>query len=108
MSQQEAEDLYEELGRPRFDPHGDPIPTALGEMISEIGPSIVGMPEGTVAKIIHIDDEPKSVYRQIIKEKLHIGAHIKIIASDDDYVAFESEGQSIKLSTIVASNIQEL
>ena len=106
LSQQEAEDLYEELGRPRFDPHGDPIPTALGEMISETGPSIVGMPEGTVAKIIHIEDEPKSVYRQIIKEKLHIGAHIKITASDDDYVTFESEGQSIKLSTIVASNIQ--
>ena len=106
LSRQEAEDLYEELGRPRFDPHGDPIPTALGEMISETGPSIVGIPKGTVAKITHIEDEPKSIYRQIIKEKLHIGAHIKILASEDDYITFESEGQSIKLSTVVASNIQ--
>ena len=106
LSKQEAEDLYEELGRPRFDPHGDPIPTALGEIIPEIGSSIVGIPKGTIAKITHIEDEPRSVYRQIIKEKLHIGAHIKILASEDDYITFESEGQSIKLSTIVASNIQ--
>ena len=67
LSKEEAEALYEELGRPRFDPHGDPIPTALGEMISETGTSIVGVPVGTVAKIIHIEDEPKSIYRQIIK-----------------------------------------
>ena len=106
LSKEEAEDLYEELGRPRFDPHGDPIPTALGEMIAETGTSIVGIPKGKVAKIIHIEDEPRSVYRQIIKEKLHIGAHIKILASEDDYIDFESEGQSIKLSTVVASNIQ--
>ena len=106
LSKQEAEALYEELGRPRFDPHGDPIPTALGEMISETGTSIVGVPVGTVAKIIHIEDEPKSIYRQIIKEKLHIGAHIKISASENHHVFFESEGHSIQLSTVVASNIQ--
>ncbi len=106
LTKEQVEELYEELGRPRFDPHGDPIPTALGEMISETGTSIVDIPEGTVAKIIHIEDEPRSIYRQIIKEKLHIGAHIKIIASEDYHVIFESEGHCIKLSTVVASNIQ--
>ena len=106
LSKEETEALYEELGRPRFDPHGDPIPTALGEMISEMGTSIVGIPKGTVAKIIHIEDEPKSIYRKIIKEKLHVGAHVKILTSDDHHIIFESEGHSIQLSTIVASNIQ--
>ena len=85
LSNEETEQLYEELGRPRFDPHGDPIPTALGEIISETGTSIAEIPKDTIAKIIHIEDEPRSIYHQIIKEKLHIGAHVKILDSKNHH-----------------------
>ena len=33
LTQEQADKLYKYLGNPRFDPHGDPIPTPKGEMI---------------------------------------------------------------------------
>ena len=104
----QANELYESLGRPRFDPHGDPILTELGEIIEIISTPLASLGVNTIAKIVHIEDEPKSIYRQIIKKKLHIGSHIKIIATNNLKIIFESEGQIFEFSTVVASNINAL
>lgn len=105
MTTEEAEVLYQELGSPRFDPHGDPIPLKSGEIIDTIGTPLSGAKPNTVAKITHIEDEPEVIYKQIIDQKLHIGQQIRLIDGNDNVVKFQSEGELYELSSIVASNI---
>lgn len=105
LTEEQTDQLYQELGRPRFDPHGDPIPTETGEIIASNWNPLSGLSVGKAARIVHIEDEPDVIYKQIVKQKLHIGSHIKITSSDDNKVKFYSEGDQYELSPIVASNI---
>jgi DtxR family Mn-dependent transcriptional regulator len=105
LTPEQAEELYQELGSPRYDPHGDPIPLKSGEIIDTIGVPLSGVKSNTIAKITHIEDEPEVIYKQIIDKKLHIGQHIKLIDGNDSVVKFQSEGELYELSSIVASNI---
>jgi len=100
----QTERLDTELGNPRFDPHGDPIPTSKGEIVNIEWKPISGFKSDTVARIVHIEDEPEVIYRQIVK-KLHIGSQIKILESTDHIVKVFSEGNTYEFTPIVASNI---
>ncbi len=105
LDERKTQSLSDELGHPRFDPHGDPIPTATGEMIEIKWQSLTTLEPGVPAKIVHIEDEPESIYRQILSHKLSIGAQIIVIENSDQSVDLKSEGISHRLSTIVASNV---
>lgn len=105
LTQEQADDLYQKLGSPRYDPHGDPIPTRSGEIIESNSQPLCSLSVGDIAKIIHIEDEPPVIYKQIIKEKLHIGQQLKVVKSSENNTTFESEGVKHKLSHIIASNI---
>jgi len=105
LSVEQVDQLYEELGRPRFDPHGDPIPTESGELVEMKGMPMPNLTSGTAAKIVHIEDEPKVVYEQILAKKLHMGSHVNILSSDDQSVRFVCEGNEYSLSPIIAGNI---
>lgn len=108
LNAEETERLYQDLGRPRFDPHGDPIPTEQGEVMDSISKPLPSLPPNTVGKIVHIEDEPEVIYRQIISKKLHIGSQIKITASNDHEIRFHAEGIEYELSPVVGSNISIL
>ena len=105
LNKEEVIKLNQALGHPRFDPHGDPIPTETGEIISPDWIPLPTLKAEQKAKIVHIEDEPETIYRQIIGRRLHRGSQLKIIDSNDKQVIFESEGLKHKLSPIVASNI---
>ena len=104
LNPSQAEKLNNELGNPRFDPHGDPIPTSKGEIINIEWKPLSGFKSGTTARIVHIEDEPEVVYRQIAK-KLHIGSQIKVLESTDHVVKVFSEGKTYSFTPIVASNV---
>ncbi|MDH5610713.1 MAG: metal-dependent transcriptional regulator, partial [Cyclobacteriaceae bacterium] len=108
LSSEEVKQLYLDLGSPRFDPHGDPIPTEKGEIIAPKWKVLSGLQPGIMARIVHIEDEPEVIYRQIIDQKLHIGSQLKIIASDEQQTTFFSEGLEYTLSAVIASNISTL
>lgn len=105
LSEAEIEQLYEQLGRPRFDPHGDPIPTKSGELIQLHGIPLPNLPKGSMGKIVHLEDEPRVVYDQLLKRNLHMGSLVQMISSDDQSVYFYCEGDYYTLSPIVASNV---
>jgi len=101
----QAKELANNLGNPRFDPHGDPIPTENGEVEPINGKPLSTFTEGTVGRIIHIEDEPEIIYKQILAEDLHIGSHIHIIENNEKRIIFHSEGEKFVLAPIVANNI---
>ena len=105
LSEKDADDLAIKLGNPRFDPHGDPIPTNQGELPDKIGKSLTEFKAGTIGRISHIEDEPDVIYKQILAEDLHIGSQLKIIESNERRIKFYSEGEEYILAPIVAANI---
>jgi DtxR family Mn-dependent transcriptional regulator len=105
LSTSQTEELARKLGFPRFDPHGDPIPTAKGELVEVVSLPLSSFKEGVEGKIVHIEDEPEVIYRQIINKGLHVGSQLKVLRSDDRDIHFYSEGKEYSMSSLVAANI---
>ena len=105
LSEEEADSLAAKLGNPRFDPHGDPIPTSDGELPEKTGNPLPTFKAGEILRITHIEDEPEVIYKQILAEELHIGSQLKIISSDEKKIKFHSEGEEYVLAPIVAANL---
>jgi DtxR family Mn-dependent transcriptional regulator len=60
----EVDELADRLNNPRFDPHGDPIPTREGHLPKRALISLASWADGQAALIEHIEDEPENLYRQ--------------------------------------------
>lgn len=105
LTEKEANNLAAKLGNPRFDPHGDPIPTSEGELPKKSGKPLSAFKAGSILRITHIEDEPEIIYKQILAEDLHVGSQLKVIASDEKKIKFYSEGEEYVLAPIVAANI---
>ena len=61
-SPEEANALSASLGDPLYDPHGDPIPTAGGDIVEPQGKPLNELPVGELAEIVHVEDEPAAIY----------------------------------------------
>lgn len=94
----EANELADRLGNPRFDPHGDPIPTREGELPLARRISLAEWPEGGEAVIEHLEDEPESLYREMVRVGLHPGMVIGgIVRRADGGMSFTGEGRVLEL-----------
>ena len=105
LNQTEINTLSNLLGNPKFDPHGDPIPTKKGKIVSKRGVLLSSIEENTIGKIIHIEDEPDIIYKQILAENIHLYSVIRVIENNNTRVVFHSEGEQFVLAPIVAANI---
>ena len=56
--------MADRLSNPRFDPHGDPIPTREGHLPRRRLESLASWPDEVPARIEHIEDEPADLFRQ--------------------------------------------
>lgn len=105
LTHDDAEKLAARLGNPKFDPHGDPIPTKTGKMAQVKGIELPLLPVNTVGRITHIEDEPEVIYKQILAENIHIGSLLRVIENNSTRIVFQSEGEEFKLAPIVAANL---
>ena len=108
LSVDDTNRLSELLGNPKFDPHGDPIPTKTGKIAPKKGMSLSELSVGTVGKIVHIEDEPEIIYKQILAEKIHLDSQIRVVENNKMRVVFHSEGEKFVLAPVVAGNITVL
>ena len=65
MTGAEIDALADQLGNPRFDPHGDPIPTREGHLPRPEDRPLLDWPEGETGVISHVEDEPKSLFDKL-------------------------------------------
>jgi DtxR family Mn-dependent transcriptional regulator len=95
------------LGFPAKDPHGDPIPTAEGR-IDRTEAGSVPLPEWEIdrpALIVHVEDEPKTVFSQIAALGLHPGQRILLLGADKHRIIVTDGQTEHVLSPMVAANI---
>ncbi|MBN4085051.1 FeoA domain-containing protein [Flavobacteriaceae bacterium AH-315-B10] len=105
LNSEETNLLATQLGNPLYDPHGDPIPTNTGKMAEVNGEFLSSLAVNAVGKIVHIEDEPDVIYKQILAENIHIGSQIRVVENNNKRVVFYAEGEEFKLAPIVAANI---
>ncbi len=101
----QAEQLARHMGNPIFDPHGDPIPTAKGEIPPSKGKPLSELNEGELAIIIHIEDEPAVLYAQLVAVGLNPGMQVHVLEKTSSKFRFIAEGEEIVLAPVVAANI---
>jgi DtxR family Mn-dependent transcriptional regulator len=101
----QANILAAQMGNPLIDPHGDPIPSATGELHKIEGIPLSSLPNGEFARIIHIEDEPWAIYSQLIAIGLHAGMQIRMIDSTSERIRFEAEGEECVLAPLFANNV---
>jgi DtxR family Mn-dependent transcriptional regulator len=93
------------MGYPQTDPHGDPIPTAEGELPRTESQALSEWPIGRPATIVHLEDEPAAIFSQIAAEGLRPGQRIKVIEADEHRIVFADDAETHVLAPVVAGNI---
>lgn len=107
-SAEEAEALSARMGHPRYDPHGDPIPTAAGDIAPPLGRPLTELDIGELAEIVHVEDEPEAVYAQLVAEGLHPGMRVRVNEKTPRRIRFEVDAEEHVLAPIVAANLSAL
>lgn len=105
LSPVEADELARRLGNPRFDPHGDPIPTADGEMPKEPAVPLSQLTEGELARVVHVEDEPDAVFAQLIALGVYPGMELRVVGKSQERLKAESDGRTLDLSQLTAANV---
>ena len=105
MSSRDADRLASRMGHPVIDPHGDPIPSSSGSIPEYSGRPMNEFPSGTHARIIHIEDEPKTIYLQLLAMGLFPGMELRIIENNPEKILFECQGEERILAPLFAANI---
>jgi DtxR family transcriptional regulator, Mn-dependent transcriptional regulator len=105
ISPEQAVDLEARLGNPILDPHGDTIPAPGGDLVADLGHPLNTAPLNIPLEIVHIEDEPDAVYRQILALGLRPGMRICVFVKESDCVRIWSEGRELALAPILANNI---
>ena len=105
LSPDEANLLAEQMGNPRYDPHGDPIPTSSGDIIPPKGQPLLELPVGELGMIVHVEDEPESVYAQLVAEGLRPRMQVRVTEVSPERICFWADGEEYVLAPVVAANI---
>ena len=105
LSAAEADDLAAALGHPVYDPHGDPIPTAEGDMPARAGVPLPSLEPGERGLITHLEDEPEEIYRELVGLGLGLMAPVERLEGDAGRVRFRSGEDRYEISSALARNV---
>jgi DtxR family Mn-dependent transcriptional regulator len=106
LTPEQADALSRRLGNPRFDPHGDPIPTSDGELPDEKIMSLTQLRAGDNARVVHIEDKPEAVFAQLAALGVYLGMELRVAAKTDERILIDTEGgRRLVLAPIVAGNV---
>lgn len=105
LSAAEADDLAAALGHPVYDPHGDPIPTAGGEMPARAGVPLASLDPGERGLVTHLEDEPREIYRELVGLGLGLMAPVERLEGGAGRVSFRSGDRLYDISSALARNI---
>ena len=106
LSAEDVDALADRLGRPRYDPHGDPIPTRSGSLPPRRGMPLLDAPEGADLLVLHLEDEPEGVYRRASAAGIFAGTRLRLLARGKDALRLAVEDRECELPHAVAGAIQ--
>ena len=105
LTPQETSALAAKLGHPTVDPHGDAIPELDGGLEGDRGQPLNSVPAETAVLITHIEDEPETVYRQLVALGLRPGMRAFIMERSASRIRFWVAGNEQILAPVLAQNV---
>lgn len=105
LSWEAAEKIAGRIGNPVFDPHGDPIPSASGDLPLHKGVSLASLKEGQLGRIIHLEDEPGYIYEQLMALGIYPGMQVYVMDVSEGKIRFAAEGEEMVLTALFAAAI---
>lgn len=105
ISVEQANELSRQLGYPRYDPHGDPIPTKTGDLPPQKGRLLTSLDIGDTGQVVHVEDEPRNIYSELVNRGITLGVQIKVLARTPEVIEVLLDGKKMKLSLLVAGNV---
>lgn len=102
------ERLDEFLGFPRFDPHGDPIPNAAGEIKPASNTSLSQTAAGKRLKLVAVKDTSSAFLQHLERFGLHIGVQLEVsefLPFDNSVMVSIGEAAPVMLSDKIAANL---
>lgn len=110
LTEAEAEALAFRLGDPRYDPHGDPIPTASGEIPARLGTTLGRVDPGASVVVRHLEDEPREVFDRLVAVGLAPGLTLDVLdrepeGSASGRVRVRIRGREYTLRAVDADNV---
>ncbi|MHB1307927.1 MAG: metal-dependent transcriptional regulator [Limisphaerales bacterium] len=97
--------LADRLNNPRFDPHGDPIPTREGLLPPAKRIPLDAWPAGQAALIDHIEDEPEGLFRRIEALGLRPGMVLRSRPTEAGSFELRVEGRQVDVVPELAGMI---
>jgi DtxR family Mn-dependent transcriptional regulator len=104
-SADEMQRLAAELGHPRFDPHGAPIPTVAGDLPESRGSALSNLEPGERGRIVHIEDEPRATYEQLVAQGLTVGASLRVLERTPQRIRLDVDGEDQLVAPVVAGHV---
>lgn len=102
---EDRESLAARLGHPLYDPHGDPIPTASGDLPPRTGVPLTALKSGDVAAIVHLGDEPREVFEALTGAGLTPGLPVRVLETWPGGVRFETAEEEHTLTPVIARSV---
>lgn len=107
VSDRLIERIDEMLGRPAFDPHGDPIPTAEGQIEETSAASLLHCPVGEPLRVVRVLDQQAEFLRLLERDGLTPGSDVTVRQRQEavDRVELETGGKAVTVGFRAASKI---
>ena len=105
LTPEELDALDAHLGHPLRDPHGDPIPTAAGAVTPLEALPLTDWPLGQPAQILHVEDEPEVIFKEIVAEGLRPGTSVRVLERSPEHLIISDGQTEHRLTPVVAANI---
>ena len=106
LSRDEVNRLADALDNPRFDPHGDPIPTREGVLPEPEGDSLLSWHVGELGVITHVEDEPPSLFDQLASAGVNAGMRFTLLRNSHLGCELELEGKTLLLPLELAALVR--
>ncbi|MCU0621858.1 MAG: metal-dependent transcriptional regulator [Gemmatimonadales bacterium] len=105
LSADDAERLSARMGHPLVDPHGDPIPTARGELPERRGFALGSLAVGASARITHLEDEPGEIFARLVRLGLTPSTVLTRLPATGSLVRFRVDGAVHQLDALAAASV---
>lgn len=106
LSTEKINRLADKMNRPRYDPHGDPIPERAHDLrVMDLTP-LLEMDPGTVGRIAHIEDEPREDFRELLDKGIALELPLRMLDREGNEVRIELAGEELTLSSRLAALVE--
>jgi len=104
-----VERIDEFLGRPGFDPHGDPIPTADGKWPESMadGTMLASCPPGSRVRVVRVTDQDAEFLQFLTHNGVALGVEGQVVSNNRESgtVMLEIDGSAVSLGERASSRL---